>query len=88
VDGRLVFPQYLRKLREAIFADKRAEVARRARDIVVLVRDEGSGLDDARRRDARSVMEGMASKFGYCEDCSADTASMLLRKRYNDLIVA
>ncbi len=88
VEGRLVFPQYLRRLRDAIFADKRTDVARRARDIVVVVRDEGAGLDDHRRRDARQVLDRMASKFGYCDNCAADTASMLLRKRYNDLIVA
>jgi predicted Ser/Thr protein kinase len=88
VEGRLVFPQYLRRLRDAIFADKRTDVARRARDIVVVVRDDGVGLDDARKREARAVLDRMASKFGYCDNCAADTASMLIRKRYNDLIVA
>jgi predicted Ser/Thr protein kinase len=88
VEGRLVFPQYLRRLRDAIFADKRNEVARYARDIVVLVRDEGAGLDDAHKRDARQVLDRMASRFAYCDNCASDTASMLLRKRYNDLIIA
>jgi predicted Ser/Thr protein kinase len=88
VEGRLVFPQYLRRLRDAIFADKRNEVARFARDIVVLVRDEGAGLDANRKRDARQVLDRMAARFAYCDNCAADTASMLLRKRYNDLIVA
>jgi serine protein kinase len=87
VEAGAVFPQHLRRLRDAIFADRRTEVAKRTRDVVVLVRDEGSGLDDARRRDARQVLDGMASRFGYCDECATDVASMLLRKRYGDLIV-
>ncbi len=86
VEARAVFPQFLRRLREAIFNDKRGDVARRARDIVVLVRDDGSGLDDGRRREARQVLDRLASRFGYCDDCGTDMASMLVRKRYSDLI--
>jgi serine protein kinase len=87
VDARVVFPQFQRRLRDAIFSDKRIEVARRTRDIVVLIRDEGSGLDQSRRRDARQVLDGLASRFGYCDNCATDMASMLIRKRYGDLIV-
>lgn len=88
VEARQVFPQMIKRLKDAIFADKRGEVAKRARDLVVFVRDEGGGLDDTRRREARSVLDRLASKFGYCDSCAADMASMLVRKRYNDLIVA
>lgn len=87
VEARAVFPQFVKRLRDAIFADKRADVAKRARDIIVLVRDEGAGLDDAHRRDARQVLDTLASRFGYCDHCAADMASMLVRKRYNDIIV-
>ena len=87
VEARIVFPSYLRRLRDAIFADKRSDVATRARDVVLLVRDEGAGLDDTRKKEARAVLDRMAERFGYCDNCAADTASMLLRKRYNDLIV-
>jgi serine protein kinase len=87
VSAREVFPQYLRRLRDAIFSDKRSEVASRARDIIILVREEGSGLDAARKRDARDVIDRLSSRFGYCESCAVDTASMLVRKRYSDVIV-
>ncbi|MBX3191521.1 MAG: serine protein kinase PrkA [Labilithrix sp.] len=87
VEAKNVFPQYLRRLRDAIFTDKRIEVAKQARDIVVLVRDEGSGLDDARRREVREVIAQLEKRFSYCDDCAADMASMLVRKRYSDLIV-
>jgi predicted Ser/Thr protein kinase len=88
VEGKVVFPHYLRRLRDAIFADKRTGVAKIARDIVVLVRDEGSGLDAQRVKDARATLDRLSQKFGYCDACGVDLASMLLRKRYNDLIVA
>ena len=49
-------------MREAIFTDRRPAVARLARDIVVLVRDEGTGLDEERRRDAEAVIERMIAQ--------------------------
>lgn len=88
VEAKQVFPHYLRRLRDAIFADKRTGVAKIARDIVVLVRDEGSGLDAQRTKDARAALDRLASLFGYCDACGVDLASMLLRKRYTDLIVS
>lgn len=87
VEGKNVFPNFLRRLRDAIFSDKRTEIAKQARDIVVLVRDEGAGLDDHRRGEVREVLTQLASRFSYCDACSADMASMLVRKRYSDLIV-
>ncbi len=87
VEGRNVFPNFLRRLRDAIFSDKRVEIAKQARDIVVLVRDEGAGLDENRRKEVREVIAQLASRFAYCDNCSADMASMLVRKRYSDLIV-
>jgi serine protein kinase len=88
VEAAQVFPQYLRRLRDAIFADKRGGVAKIARDIVILVRDEGAGLDMQRSKTARLALDRLAQKFHYCDSCGVDLASMLLRKRYNDLIVA
>ncbi|MCL2777284.1 MAG: serine protein kinase PrkA [Polyangiaceae bacterium] len=87
VDSHNVFAPHLRRLRDAIFADKRAEVARRARDIVVLVRDDGVGLESSRRRAARTMLDTLAARFGYCDFCAADTASTLVRKRYSDIVV-
>lgn len=87
VEAKAVFPQHLRRLRDAIFADKRQDVARGARDIVVLVRDDGAGLDGNRRKAARATLDRLAERFSYCDNCGVDLVSMLLRKRYNDLIV-
>lgn len=88
VEAARVFPHHLKKLRDAIFADKRTEVAKIARDIVVLIRDEGAGLDMNRSRTARGTLDRLAERFGYCDACGVDLASMLLRRRYGDLVMA
>ena len=87
IDTAVVFPQYLRRMRESIFADKRGQIAKIARDIVVLVREEGSGLDHDRRKEAQETIDRMIARFGYCPNCAADAASVLLRKRFADLNV-
>jgi predicted Ser/Thr protein kinase len=86
VDAATVFPHHLRRMREAIFAERRPAVARIARDLSILVRDEGTGLDAERRRDAEATVERMIGRFDYCRNCAADAASMLVRRRFQDLI--
>lgn len=87
VEGKNVFPNFLRRLRDAIFSDKRAEIAKQARDIVILLREDGAGLDDSRKVEIREVVAQLGARSGYCNNCAVDMASMLIRKRYSDLIV-
>jgi predicted Ser/Thr protein kinase len=87
VEAAGVFPQYLRRMRSAIFNDRRPAVALLARDVVILVRDEGTGLDKDRKRDAEALIERMVARFGYCRNCAGDAASMLVRNRFSDLVV-
>jgi predicted Ser/Thr protein kinase len=82
-----VFPFHIKRMREAIFADRRPQVAALARDIVLLVRDEGSGLDLNRKKNAEAMVKRLDERFGYCANCAADAASVLLRKRFHDLSV-
>lgn len=85
IDTSVVFPHHLRRMREAIFTDRRAEVAQLAKSIVVLVREEGTGLAADQRREAEGTIERMVARFGYCRECACDAASLLVRKRFNDL---
>ncbi len=87
VDSATVFPHHLRRMREAIFADRRPAVAHLAKSIVILVREQGSGLDAEQKREAEGTIGRMISRFGYCRECAGDSASLLLRKRFNDLAV-
>jgi len=86
VEAVNVFPQHLRRMREVIFSEKRGEVGKIARDIVILVRDEGSGLDAGRRQQASEAIERLIGRYGYCRSCAADVSSMLLRKRFTEVV--
>ena len=86
LDTAAVFPQHIRRMREAIFADRRKSVASLARDILLLVREDGVGVDPQHRQDAQATIDRLAARFGYCANCAADAASLLLRKRFQDLV--
>jgi len=87
VEPSIVFPQYLKKLRDAIFAGSRPQVAERTRDIVRLTREDGSGLDMNQKKAAEETLERLITRFSYCKNCAADAASALLRRRFHDLVV-
>jgi len=87
VEASAVFPHYLKRMRDAIYEGKRPAVAAIARDVVLLVRDAGAGLDAERKRHAQKCVDELASRFGYCPHCAADAASMTLRRRFGDLVV-
>jgi len=87
LDTAAVFPQHIKRMREAIFAGRRKSVASLARDILLLVREEGVGVEPQRRQDAQEAIDRLVSRFGYCPNCAADAASLLLRKRFQDLTV-
>jgi serine protein kinase len=84
-DAAVVFPHLLKRMREAILGDRKPDVARLVRDVVLLVREEAVGLDTARKRDAEAAI-GRLERVGYCRFCAADAASALLRKRFADLL--
>ena len=86
VEAVKVFPHYMRRIRDAMYGERRVSVAKLARDVVVLTREGGDGLDDARRAAARACVERLVGQ-GYCEHCAADVASTTLRKRFGELIV-
>jgi predicted Ser/Thr protein kinase len=85
VGPAVVFPQHLKRMREAIFVERRRAVALLARDIVLLVREEGVGVDAQRRLEAEASIGRLVARFGYCRECAADAASMLLRRRFEDI---
>ncbi len=87
IDAVRVFPDLLKRMRDAIRTQRRGVVAARVRDVVLLVREDGAGLDASRRKDAEAMLERLETKFGYCRHCATDAASTTLRKRFGDLVV-
>ncbi|MEO6576077.1 MAG: serine protein kinase PrkA, partial [Polyangiaceae bacterium] len=85
IEPAVIFPHYLKRMRDAIFGERRPAVAQRARDIEIVIRDEGTGLDEQRKRNAEASIEKLITRFGYCRNCAADAASVLVRRRFHDL---
>ncbi|HEU4409407.1 MAG TPA: serine protein kinase PrkA [Polyangiaceae bacterium] len=82
-----VFPQHLRKMRAAVFAERRGLVAAICRDLVRLLRDGGAGLDPARQKVVREVLARLRERFGYVDSAALDAASALVRWRFHELVV-
>jgi predicted Ser/Thr protein kinase len=85
VDNAAVFKEQLKRLRDAVFAERREAIARLCRDIVLLLREEGSGLDEQRRSAAEATLSRFKQMFGYEDGSAADAAAYLLRERYTDV---
>jgi predicted Ser/Thr protein kinase len=89
----VVFPQQLRKVREAVFTERRKGVAAVVRDLVQLLRDRRAsktgdaldGLREEQRKNALTALERL-KKMGYCESCALDAASVLVRARFAELV--
>ncbi len=84
IDVHVVFPQHIKRMKDAIFAGKKVDIARIARDMVVLVREDGSGLDFDRRKEAEEALGRMTVR-GYERDTAIDAVSSLLVKRLANL---
>ena len=86
VDNEKVFAGHLKRLREAVFAERRGAVARLCRDVVLLVREEKTSLNDQQKAAARAVIVELEKRFGYEESSAADAALALVRERFADLL--
>ncbi len=86
VDHARVFGPQLRRLREAVFNERRAAVAKLCRDVLLLMKEEGSGLDAARRAAATRAVEQLKKRFGYEDGSASDLAVALVRERFATLL--
>jgi serine protein kinase len=86
VDNARVFAAHLKRLRNAVFAERRVAIARLCRDVVALQREEGSGLDEPRRKAAMDVIAELGRRYGYEATSAADAAQALVRKRFADVL--
>jgi len=86
VDHAKVFGPQLRRLREAVFAERRSAVAKLCRDIILLLKENGDGLDAARRGAAERAVERLKTQFGYESGSASDAAVALVRERLAALL--
>jgi serine protein kinase len=86
VDHAEVFAPQLRRLREAVFAERRSAVAKLCRDMLWLLKEDGSGLDAARRAAAQRAVDQLKLRFGYEDASASDAAVALVRERFATLL--
>ncbi len=86
IDHTQVFAGHLRRLREAAFAERRTLVAKLCRDVVILLREEGAGLNEARRTAADRAANELYQRFGYESSSAGDAAAALIRERFHQLL--
>lgn len=86
VDNSRVFAEQIKRMRNAVFQERRGTVANICRDVVTLLRDDGRGLPDARRKVAQALLDVLLKRFGYAESSAADAAAALLQERYRELV--
>jgi predicted Ser/Thr protein kinase len=82
-----LFPNYIQRLKEVFFQEHRKQVVLSTRDLMVLITDEGAGLDADGRRRAEATLAMLKDRYGYCDHCAGDAAGTLLRERFADLKV-
>jgi serine protein kinase len=94
VVNQVVFPELLRKVRDAVFSERRKALAGLVRDLVGVLRqrtsgeryeETGAGLREEQRRAALAAIDRLAG-MGYCDRCALDAASAVLRARYGEHI--
>jgi serine protein kinase len=86
VDHGKVFAPQLRRLREAVFAERRSAVAKLCRDVLLLLKENGEGLDAARRTAAQRAVDRLKAQFGYEDGSASDAALALVRERLAALL--
>ena len=75
-----------RKLRDAVFAERRKQIALLARDVMLLLSEQTAGFTADRKAEARAAADRLKSLYGYCDHCAHDTASSLVRWRYAEFV--
>ena len=86
IDNRHVFASHLRRLREAAFGERRTLVAKLCRDLVMLLKEEGAGLNEPRRSAATRAASELYTRFGYEASSAGDAAAVLVRERFHQLL--
>jgi serine protein kinase len=86
VEPSVIFAHLIVKIQASIFASRRPVVAQIARDLVVLVREEGKSLEAPQKRIAEASLARLESRYNYCSFCAADMAAMLMRKRFSTFL--
>ena len=82
ISPETIFPDYLRKIRNAYFQEHRKKVAKVAKNALNLLSGEVDGLDKADRETAEQMVERLTHNHGYCTHCVTDALARLISHRF------
>ena len=83
VSSEIIFPDHLRRLRDAYFKEHRKKVVKVAKNALTLISEEtGGGLDKSEKEVAATVMERLTAEYGYCRECMKYGLARLISKRF------
>lgn len=83
ISPEIVFPEYLRKIRNAYFQEHRKKVVKVAKNALNLLSEQVDGLDKAERKAAEQMVERLTRDYGYCTKCTVDALARLISNRFN-----
>jgi serine protein kinase len=91
--NQVVFPELVKRLREAVFAERKKPVALLVRDLTRILRERKEAkveksdkdLNEARRRETEAMLDRLKA-LGYDEDSALDAATAVLRHRFAELV--
>lgn len=85
--NRDIFGPEIKRLRDAVFAELRGALAKLTRDMLILVREQGAGLSTEQAAQAEGAVTRLCEEFGYERQSVADSAGMLVRLRFAELLI-
>jgi serine protein kinase len=81
-----VFPEYLRRIKEAYFEEHRQKVAKIARYALEILTDaDTTHLEADKIQAGQHVIDNLVSHYGYCRECARVGLAQLFFKRYDKI---
>jgi predicted Ser/Thr protein kinase len=77
-----IFPKHFSALRESTFEQRKKIVKKTNEDVLVYLTDGPGRLDTQSKQRVEITLQNLRDKHGYCDVCSKEAISLLLRKRY------
>jgi serine protein kinase len=78
----VIFPDFIKKLRESYFDKQKKEIARGVHDLMTLLGGGESSLAPEAQKSARRTLDNLVQRFGYNEQSARDLVAIVLRARY------
>jgi serine protein kinase len=80
-DMEKIFPQQIADLREAFFTDRKKQIQRISADLLTLLTEGDEKMAPDQAAAARATLEGLRTRYGYCDNCAKDAVLAVLKRR-------